>query len=85
MMRVSIEHQDDNQTDDMDDANTKNQDHQPLLITEHNFVRESLERVLDSLQHCSVCVHDAPDVTTHPMMSLLTTDGDDVTPVPAPV
>ena len=51
----------------MDDANTKNQDHQPLLITKHNVVRESLERVLDSLQHCSV--HDVPDVTTHPMMS----------------
>ena len=83
MMRVSVEHQDDNQTDDMDDAHTKNQDHQPLLITKHNVVRESLERVLDSLQHCSVCVHDVPDVTTHLMMSLLTTD--DVTPVPAPV
>ena len=81
MMRVSVEHQDDNQTDNMDDANTKNQDHQPLLITKHNVVRESLERVLDSLQHCSV--HDVPDVTTHPMMSLLTTD--DVTPVPGPV
>lgn len=45
----SVEHQDHNQSDDMDDANTKNQDHQPLFITKHDIVKESLERMLDSL------------------------------------
>ena len=33
----------------MDDANTKNQDHQPLFITKHDIVKDSLERMLDSL------------------------------------
>ena len=54
---LSVENQDDNQSDDMNDANTKNQDHQPLFITKHNIMSKSLERVLDSLQHCS-SVHD---------------------------
>lgn len=54
---LSVEHQDDNQSDDMDDANTKNQDHQPLFITKHNLMNKSLERVFDRLQHCS-SLHD---------------------------
>ena len=41
----SVEDYDDYETNHMDDTNTKNQQDQPLFITEHNIVQYSLHHV----------------------------------------
>ena len=49
----SVEDNNDNETNHVDNTNTKNQEHQPLFVTVHNVVQQSLHRVLHWGQHCS--------------------------------
>ena len=42
----SVEDNNDNETNHVDDTDTKNQEPQPLLVTVHNVVQQSLHRVL---------------------------------------